>query len=421
MTKSERVSLLIFYLTEFQSVFLVMKVIVPFWSGKHHTVHKNFVNMKFHAIKVLTSSSMILCVFITLSTLLMLSLLNSNESRSGRTGTASYQHRRDPTTVINKHNAGKAFEPEIFPPKGIGTIRAIKTESSYDCAIGTDGPILSSPICSTEKEVTLLILVTSAPGHFQQRKAIRNTWGRRRHISNVANKAFQGSSQPWITIFMVGSTSNISMQLQIAEEARREGDILLGDFIDDYRNLTVKVQQGLCWALRNCNAKYVLKTDDDCFVNTELITQFLEIHNKQTSRLYVGYAMKTLDVIRSKMNKWHVSKEAYPYSRYPPYASGTGYLLSRDVLQKMVHKAPEVQYFPMEDAYTGVLASKLGIPIKDTSRFVLNNVNWSVCNYLYLMVIHQVSPEQQYLGLMYSEEALDPAICPQSDVFSDWN
>ena len=66
------------------------------------------------------------------------------------------------------------------------------------------------------------------------------------------------------------------------------------------------------------------------------------------------------------------------------------------------------------------LASKLGIPVTDTSRFVLNNVNWSVCNYLYLMVIHQVSPEQQYLGLMYSEEALDPAICPQSDVFSDW-
>ncbi len=374
--------------------------------------------MKYFLYKILLSFSSIRTVavtaFLAVSSLLVLTLLNSSDKSTN----SAFRSQKTITTDQNKPYTFP-FEP-LLPGKGVGTFRAIKTEPSYECAFGTDGPILSSPVCPPDKDLTLVILVTSAPGHFLQRKAIRNTWGRRRHVSENLRNTFKGDPQPWRTIFLIGSTNNMSLQTQIQSEARREGDILLGDFLDDYRNLTVKVQQGLCWASHNCNARYILKTDDDCFVNTELFVQFLDKYNRYTSGLYIGSSMKKLDVVRNKLNKWHVSKEAYPYSRYPPYASGTGYLLSRDILQEMVQGASKVQYFPMEDAYTGVLANEIGVQLKDTNRFVLNNVNWSVCNYLYLLVIHQVSPEQQYLGLMYSEEALDPQKCSQDQEYKNW-
>ena len=388
--------------------------------------------MKVIAIKCVTSTTFVLATFFTLGSFLMLTLLKSDQSKLDSSSQAKLilQNHRSTESDINnfdKHALNSLPAMEVLAPilgkgVGLGSKRTIMTNPSHACASGTDGPLLVSPVCDAQSEDSVLvILVTSAPENFQQRKAIRNTWGRRRHVSEALNEKLKGTSQPWRTIFMIGSTSNMSLQVQIQEEARKEGDILLGDFIDSYRNLTVKVQQGLCWALRNCNANYVLKTDDDCFVNTELFSQFLEKHNKHSTKLYAGFSMKSLDVIRNPLNKWHVSRSSYPGRSYPPYASGTGYVVSRDVLQAMVQAAPDVQYFPMEDAYTGVLASTIGVRLRDTSRFVLNNVNWGVCNYLYLLVIHQVTPEQQYLGLMYSEDALDPEKCQQMDEYIDWN
>ena len=52
-------------------------------------------------------------------------------------------------------------------------------------------------------------------------------------------------------------------------EADRQGDLLLAGFQDTYRNLTAKHLAGLTWAATSCQAaQYVLKTDDDQFVDT---------------------------------------------------------------------------------------------------------------------------------------------------------
>jgi beta-1,3-galactosyltransferase 1 len=59
-----------------------------------------------------------------------------------------------------------------------------------------------------------------------------------------------------------------TLQYQIEEENKKFKDIVQGQFIDSYRNLTNKGVMGYKWISEHCmNAEIVLKVDDDAFVN----------------------------------------------------------------------------------------------------------------------------------------------------------
>ena len=48
------------------------------------------------------------------------------------------------------------------------------------------------------------------------------------------------------------------------------------DFEDSYRNLTAKAMSALAWIGRYCNqTRYVLKTDDDAYVNMRALLKHL--------------------------------------------------------------------------------------------------------------------------------------------------
>ena len=54
-------------------------------------------------------------------------------------------------------------------------------------------------------------------------------------------------------------------------------DILQWDFMDTYNNLTIKSILALKWAPAFCsNAKFVIKMDDDVFLNAINLANFLE-------------------------------------------------------------------------------------------------------------------------------------------------
>ena len=60
--------------------------------------------------------------------------------------------------------------------------------------------------------------------------------------------------------------------------------IILFFFQDTYQNLTIKTVMGLKWMSIFCpKAKYVLKTDDDIFVNIPLLIKALEKETKDFS------------------------------------------------------------------------------------------------------------------------------------------
>uniref|UniRef100_UPI00398E52C8 beta-1,3-galactosyltransferase 5-like n=1 Tax=Pristiophorus japonicus TaxID=55135 RepID=UPI00398E52C8 len=238
-----------------------------------------------------------------------------------------------------------------------------------------------------KKGQVLLILVTSAQPNVDRRNVIRNTWGLQ----------WWHSPFPWQVVFLVGQASEERLADLIRAEQGEFRDLLVGSYLDTYRNLTLKVMHGLKWAVSACQPAYILKTDDDCFVNTDRLPRFLVRDNPMRTGLYGGslFAAGKREVIRSPRSKWYVSRRDYGRERYPPYASGVGYVLSLDAAAAILREAASVPPIPVEDAYVGILAEAAGIPVQSSSRFTQHNVNWRVCNYRYLMVIHHLSAREQ--------------------------
>ena len=79
-------------------------------------------------------------------------------------------------------------------------------------------------------------------------------------------------------IYSTVSTTFLWLSLQVSLESENDQyhDILQGSFKDTYRNMTYKHIMALKWVLYYCpGVHYVLKSDDDTFVNTPVLMRAL--------------------------------------------------------------------------------------------------------------------------------------------------
>ena len=133
-------------------------------------------------------------------------------------------------------------------------------------------PITIPPCQGVPTNRSIFIAVISAPGYFDKRDLIRKTW----------MKTFQSIHKKGLLQivgfgFIVGMTGNDTIQREIEEESRIYGDIIQIDMIDTYRSLATKVVGLLNWVNKYCssNIDFVLKVDDDVFVNARNVLMFL--------------------------------------------------------------------------------------------------------------------------------------------------
>ena len=64
----------------------------------------------------------------------------------------------------------------------------------------------------------------------------------------------------------LGSILDKSVQRSLENESRRHGDLVQGDFVDSYHNLSYKGIMGNLWVAEFCEqADFVVKTDDDLY------------------------------------------------------------------------------------------------------------------------------------------------------------
>ena len=162
------------------------------------------------------------------------------------------------------------------------------------------------------------------------------------------------------------------------------------DFEDTYRNLTYKGVAALRWISRYCaHARYVLKTDDDVFVNTFNLLRHLRRLDRVSATaaaagaspaaaggggssprgLLLCLVWYTMTVMRE--GKWKVSREEWPNSSYPTYCSGSAFLMSTDVALAMHRASYDVPFFWVDDFYvTGLLPLKLGPAVVRHTQFI---------------------------------------------------
>ena len=240
------------------------------------------------------------------------------------------------------------------------------------------------PHCETAPR--LLIQVHSAAINVNKRLAIRHSWGR--------NSGAQDAGAVK-TIFIVGRSMVNSINLVIERESKEYRDILLNDYTDSYRTLSNKTIYGLRWASSRCLPDFLLKTDDDCYVNVPNVLAHLQ-HSRLPQNLYTGRIFWYRLTDRDKTSDYYTSYKTYRGVMYPPYASGGGYILSGHLIPAMLNASLHHKPVPNEDAYVGILMDAIEVLPMDNKRILpyifCNESVWErpACDFVNPLIMHGV-------------------------------
>ena len=239
--------------------------------------------------------------------------------------------------------------------------------------------------CDVHESVFLLNFLISSPPNVRARKFIRENWG--------SVKEYRGLKVKTIFVFGVHSNNNFNKQLELEQE--KYGDVVQGNFTDDYNHLTEKTMMALHWISQFCpQAKYVLKTDDDSFNHPHRLIDYLfDI----TVNNFVGGYCFIVQPHRQNTSKYYVSESRYPHPYFPTYCGGPGYILSQGAIEAIIRVAPNVTYLPMEDVYvTGMVRETAKIPYVNIPGMAISQDAMSKCELAtFAKNAHNVVPENQ--------------------------
>jgi beta-1,3-galactosyltransferase 1 len=128
------------------------------------------------------------------------------------------------------------------------------------------------------------------------------------------------------------------------------------------RNLTLKAVAASRWTAVYCKrANYILKADDDVFVNVFTLMRYIYhlFASGSRSRLIHCRIWKHAPVVR--VGKWAVSSNHRSAAFYPDYCAGLAYIQTGDVARALYRMSLRIRFFWIDDVYmTGDLVKALG-------------------------------------------------------------
>lgn len=229
----------------------------------------------------------------------------------------------------------------------------------------------------------LIIIVKSKLTHFDNREAIRKTWGKSDELKLIRTVFLVGQPDPIedkkIKISINNSRTlksqsdetkllqhiefdEISYKLELEND--KYGDIIQQNFYDTYHNNTIKTFMGIKWIMDYCsNSKFYLFIDDDYYLNPNLLMKYLNenVTESMMNTLYAGYVFANSSPMRHLLSKWYVSLKDYPYHKFPPYVTAGCYVLTLQSAKLFYLGSKLIESFKFDDIYMGILAHKLDI------------------------------------------------------------
>lgn len=247
-------------------------------------------------------------------------------------------------------------------------------------------------ICKTEDfgNITIIFIITTVHSHFTQRTSLRSTW-LKHSKNNTSNVRY---------FFLLGETFNTTLREIVRRENMIYRDIVEAQFRDSYKNLTVKTIMGLKFAISYCkHAQYVMKTDDDVFINIKMILKILQ-HDSVPKDTVFGNCKRGKPK-RNPLSKWYTSVRGFPHSTYPNRCAGPLYGLSMDVARHIIAVSSSVPFFHLEDVYIGLCLQRLGYRVYNLNR-ILSRWTLKKCD---IIAYHSVKSKNMYT--MWNKE------CPE--------
>lgn len=189
----------------------------------------------------------------------------------------------------------------------------------------------------------------SSPKSFQHRSVYRST---------VLWPITSGCLNDTKHIFLVGRPHDDETQAKLEKESQQHHDIVQGDFVDSYGNLTIKSLFLLKWASENCQtARYVFKLDDDVYAVLEDIRFNLKMkHGEFAKYTILGSIFDGAVPIHDTSNKWFVRN--FNESVFPRYVSGTAYIVSGPLLRPLFQEGVNLPFVRLEDVFVTGLAAR---------------------------------------------------------------
>lgn len=216
--------------------------------------------------------------------------------------------------------------------------------------------------------VTVLVTVHSAINQSERRNAIRSTW-----LSESMINIPDISVQYW---FIIGAKNVRQSDNELIKlEQNKFHDLLILHNVDNgYHDLPYRTLHSLTYLSTHYHYTYLLKTDDDMFINTPTVLQELKTIRPDT-RLYWGrFACQNppMEDGRWKEGRWHWCDVYYPY------AYGGMYVLTHDVVTLITDNARLLQLYSCEDVSLGTWLGSYNLHrINDVRIFVEHDLRCS--------------------------------------------
>ncbi|XP_044134419.1 acetylgalactosaminyl-O-glycosyl-glycoprotein beta-1,3-N-acetylglucosaminyltransferase-like [Bufo gargarizans] len=245
---------------------------------------------------------------------------------------------------------------------------------SYHCS-----PLYTPQPVNGGTSPLLLLAIKSHPASFTRRGALRSTWAKSVDIMGYMVRP----------VFLM-AISDMHMEIVKLENDEYK-DILLWDFTEGHHNLSLKERCFLEWLNYNSpQAAFIFKGDDDVFVNPASLVQYIKMQATSPSTLH-GALQRHSVVLR--YSKYKISETLFPYSKYPYFLSGGGFLFPGASVQLLYHASLHLPVFPLDDVYFGLLSLAANLSLHHDSRFYVFGLKFDPCDYKQAFVVHRIEPD----------------------------
>ncbi|XP_053155815.1 UDP-GalNAc:beta-1,3-N-acetylgalactosaminyltransferase 2 isoform X5 [Hemicordylus capensis] len=128
------------------------------------------------------------------------------------------------------------------------------------------------------------------------------------------------------------------------------------DVVDTYRNVPAKLLNFYRWTIEAASFNVLLKTDDDCYIDLEAV--FNRIKLKNLGRPNTWWGNFRLNWAVDRTGKWQELE--YPSPAYPAFACGSGYVISKDIVEWLASNSERLKIYQGEDVSMGIWMAAIG-------------------------------------------------------------